>query len=212
MSNGLYPNIAISRAERDAPNATHHTPLRLFLSRGCDGAAGGVRAESRKVWHHLNMPGAPDSARPPQFGYAWLALCLSFVAHVVDEATTGFLPVYNATVFEMRSRYAWFPMPTFEFRGWLAGLIVANLVLLLITPFAFRNAEWLRPIAYFFAGVMLLNGLGHTIFTIFGQTVAAVTFPRPAPGFYSSPFLLASSVWLLAALRSSRRSAHSSAT
>lgn len=156
------------------------------------------------------MPGAPQSARPAQFGYAWLALCISFVAHIVDEAATGFLPVYNATVLEMRSRYSWFPMPTFEFRGWLTGLIIANVLLLLLTPFAFRNAGWLRPIAYVFAVIMLLNGLGHTFFTILGHTVSSVTFPRPAPGFYSSPFLLVSSIWLLRALRSSRRRADSS--
>jgi hypothetical protein len=32
-----------------------------------------------------------------------------------------------------------------------------------------------------------------------------VTFPRPAPGFYSSPFLFAASVWLMVRLRRTAR-------
>ena len=138
------------------------------------------------------------------FGLAWVLLCLSFCAHVADEALTGFLNVYNPTVIAMRARLAWFPMPTFEYRQWLVGLIVANLILLALTPFAYRNARGLRPLAYFFAGVMLLNGMGHTVFTVLGRTVASVQFPRPAPGFYSSPFLLITSIYLFARLRASR--------
>lgn len=88
----------------------------------------------------------------------------------------------------VRDRLAWFPMPTFEYRQWLVGLTVAHLVSLALTPFAYRNARRLRPLAYFYAGVMLLNGMGHTVFTVLGRTVASVQFPRPAPGFYSSPF------------------------
>jgi multisubunit Na+/H+ antiporter MnhE subunit len=125
---------------------------------------------------------------------------------VADEALTGFLGIYNPTVLAVRARLPWFPMPTFEFREWLTGLITAIVVLLLLTPFAFRNARWLRPLAYLFAGVMFFNGMGHTIATIFGQTVSSVRFPRPAPGFYSSPFLLAGSIYLFVRLRASRRS------
>ena len=143
------------------------------------------------------------SASPGNFGLAWILLCLAFCAHVADEALTGFLNVYNPTVIAMRDRLAWFPMPTFEYREWLVGLIVANLILLTLTPFAYRNARGLRPLAYLFAGVMLLNGLGHTVFTVLGRTVASVQFPRPAPGFYSSPFLLITSIYLFMRLRAS---------
>src|SRR5439155_4186072 len=55
---------------------------------------------------------------------------------------------------------------------------------------AARNLRWLRPFAWFCALIMFLNGLGHTLFTIVGHTLPSVTFPRPAPGFYSSPLLL----------------------
>ena len=147
-----------------------------------------------------------ESGSEENFGRAWVFLCLAFCAHVADEALTGFLPVYNATVLAMRSEYKWFPMPTFEFREWLIGLIIANIVLLLLTPFAFQNERWLRPLAYFHAGVHLLNGTGHTLGTIFGRTVSSVHFPRPAPGFYSSPLLFAASIYLLFRLRTTRQS------
>jgi len=153
---------------------------------------------------------ARDSGSGENFGRAWVFLCLAFCAHVADEALTGFLPLYNATVLAMRSQYKWFPMPTFGFREWLAGLVVANIVLLLLTPFAFQNAWWLRPLAYFFAGVHFLNGMGHTLATIFAQTVSTIHIPRPAPGFYSSPLLFAGSIYLLIRLRVSRSQATAS--
>lgn len=150
------------------------------------------------------MPPALGTMRPANFGFTWLLLCLAFCSHVADEALTGFLGIYNPTVLAMRAKTAWFPMPTFEYREWLIGLIIANMVFLALTPFAYRNARWLRPLGYFFAGVMLLNGLGHTLFTILGHTAPSVQFPRPAPGFYSSPLLLVSSVYLFFGLRASR--------
>ncbi len=152
----------------------------------------------------MDAAAARASASPDNFGLAWILLCLAFCSHVADEALTGFLNVYNPTVIAMRERLVWFPMPTFQYREWLVGLIVANLILLALTPFAYRNARGLRPLAYFYAGVMLLNGLGHTFFTVLGRTVASVQFPRPAPGFYSSPFLLITSIYLFMRLRASR--------
>jgi hypothetical protein len=131
-------------------------------------------------------------------------LCLAFCAHVADEALTGFLGVYNPTVIAMRAKLSWFPMPPFKYREWLVGLVAANVLLLALTPFAYRNSRALRPLAWLFAGVMLLNGLGHTIFTVLGRTVASVQFQRPAPGFYSSPLLLLASIYLFIRLRSTR--------
>ncbi len=151
------------------------------------------------------MPEQCDSSAQRNFGLAWFLLCLAFAAHVTDEALTGFLSIYNPTVLAVRAQLSWFPMPTFEFREWLIGLIIANLVLLPLTPFAFRNAQWLRPLAYFFAGVMLLNGIGHTVATILGRTVSSIHFARPAPGFYSSPLLLAGSIFLFLRLRATGR-------
>jgi hypothetical protein len=131
------------------------------------------------------------------FGRPWFALTVAFALHVLDEATAGFLGVYNPTVIAMRARIAWFPMPTFGFREWLLGLIAGVVLCFALTPLAAQNARWLRPLAWFYALLMFFNGMGHTVFTILGRTVESVTFSRPAPGFYSSPFLFIGSVWLM---------------
>jgi len=131
------------------------------------------------------------------FQRGWFVLTMAFAFHVFDEATSGFLDVYNPTVTAMRERWGWFPMPTFQFREWLVGLIAGVILCFALTPFAARNARWLRPLAWFYALIMFFNGAGHTMFTVLGHTVASVTFPRPAPGFYSSPFLFVGSVWLM---------------
>ena len=143
---------------------------------------------------------APESR---QLGVAWIALCVALALHVADEALTGFLSVYNPTVLALRARYTWFPMPVFEFKDWLSGLGIAVTVLLALSPFAFRGERWLRPLAYAFAVLMLLNATGHTLGTIFGQTLPSITFSRPMPGFYSSPLLFAASVYMIVQLRKS---------
>jgi hypothetical protein len=147
------------------------------------------------------MRQAPAALSAPGFGRAWFALCVAFALHILDEASTGFLFVYNPTVTILRERWGWFPMPTLEFREWLTGLMVAWGVLFCLTPLAARGMRGLRPLAWFYAVLMFLNGLSHTLFSILGHTVAAVTFARPAPGFYSSPFLFVASLWLMFRLR-----------
>jgi hypothetical protein len=139
-----------------------------------------------------------------RLGFAWIGLALALGLHVVDEATTGFLAVYNPTVIEARSRWSWFPMPTFAFNDWLFGLTAFVILLLTLSPLAFRNARGIRPIAYFLSAVMLLNAVGHTLATIAGRTFASIRFQRPAPGFYSSPVLVVASVYLLVQLRRTR--------
>jgi len=134
------------------------------------------------------------------FGLAWFALTVAFALHVLDEASTGFLAVYNPTVIAMRARWGWFPMPTFGFREWLVGLILGVLLCFALTYPAARGARWLRPLAWLYALIQFSNAMGHTIATILGHTVASITFPRPAPGFYSSPFLFVGSVWLMVRL------------
>jgi len=113
--------------------------------------------------------------------------------------------VYNPTVTILRQRWSWFPMPTFQFGEWLVGLLVVCGLLFCLTPVAARGMRGLRPFAWLYALIMFFNGLSHTLFSILGHTVAAVTFPRPAPGFYSSPLLFVASVWLMVRLRRTAR-------
>lgn len=152
----------------------------------------------------LNIPADIARQRTPELGWAWVALCGAFALHVLDEAVNDFLSIYNYTVMAIRESGAWFPFPLLEFRGWLTTLTLVIVLLFALSPFAFRGAGWLRPLAYAFAVVMLVNGIGHSLGTIAGQTVSSVRFPRPMPGFYSSPFLLAAAAYLLMQLSRTR--------
>jgi hypothetical protein len=143
---------------------------------------------------------SPGTASSSKLGVAWIAFCLALALHVIDEALTGFLSVYNPTVLAVRPRGWLFP-PIFEFRGWLTGLICLVVILLALSPLFFWGVRWVWPIGYFFAVVAgIVNALGHTTGTILGHTVLTVRFPRPMPGFYSSPFLLVAAVYLLSQL------------
>jgi hypothetical protein len=137
-----------------------------------------------------------------RLGWSWLALCTALALHVTDEALTGFLGVWNPTVAAMHQRWPWFPAPTFRFDVWLGGLIALVAVLFAAAPRFFRGGGILRLPAYFFSALIGVgNGLGHTVATILGHTVPEVRFARPAPGFYSSPLLIAAAVWVIAELR-----------
>src|SRR2546429_3142560 len=95
------------------------------------------------------------------FGLAWAALCAGFAIHVADEALTDFLSVYNPMVRAIRARFPFLPLPTFTFRVWLTGLVLAVGVLASLAPFAIRGAPWMRPIAYAFGIVMAGHGPLH---------------------------------------------------
>lgn len=135
-----------------------------------------------------------------QLFWAWIALCLALALHVADEASTGFLSVYNPTVLALRKSRPWLPFPVFTFGVWLAGLVAAIVLLLCLSVFVLRGARWIRPAGYIFAVIMLVNGSAHIVGTIRGRTVASIRFPRPMPGFYSSPIVLLASIYLLCQL------------
>jgi Protein of unknown function with HXXEE motif len=126
-------------------------------------------------------------------GLAWVSLCLALAVHVFDEAMTDFLSVYNPIVQAIRQKFSFFPMPVFTFDVWLTGLIAAIIILLLLSPFAFRQKLWMKRVSYPFAVLMLLNGLGHVAGSFY--------LGRLAPGVYSAPLLLAGSIYLLWSVR-----------
>jgi len=121
------------------------------------------------------------------WGVAWLLLCLSFAANIMDDALNDFLGYYNATVLTLYGHFSWFPRIDLRFREWLAGVIAADGVLLLLSPWAFRNSLLVRPIAYVFSTIMLLNGCDCILATVRGHTVGSVHFTGMAPGTHSSP-------------------------
>jgi len=141
-----------------------------------------------------------SSRWPANVGLGWVTLTLALAVHVVDEAAHDFLTMYNANVRIIREHVPWLPVPIFSFRTWIAGLLLAIVLLLLLSPFAFRKegagARWIRPMAWFLAALMTLNGLNHI--------AASIYLGRLAPGVESSPVLLLASAYLVFCLCLSR--------
>ena len=126
------------------------------------------------------------------FGYAWVAFALTVAVHVTDEATHDFLSVYNPLARAIRERVPFLPIPTFTFEIWIAGLAAGILLLLALSPLAFKNNRTLRYIAFPLAVIVgLFNAAGH-----FG---GSLYFQRWMPGVYSAPLLLLAAIWLLVA-------------
>ncbi len=145
----------------------------------------------------------PGFGRVETWGFAWLLLCLSFAANILDDGVNDFLGSYNPTVLTLYGHFSWFPRIDLAFKPWLTGVIVADALLLFLTPWAYRNSRLLRPVAYAFSLTMLADGCGTILATLLGRTVGSVHFTGMAPGTYSSPLLVAASVFLLRLLRSS---------
>jgi len=144
--------------------------------------------------NEISVPGqvhAEDTQALRRFGTAWVLFALALALHVTDEATHDFLSTYNASIRTMRTRLPFLPFPTFSFKIWLTLLVAGILLLLCLSPWAFRGASWLRIVAWPLAIVVgILNAAGHICSSIY--------FQRWMPGVYSSPFLLAAAVFLLA--------------
>ena len=120
---------------------------------------------------------------------AWVALCLALALHVVEEALTDFLSVYNPLIRSMREHAPWIPLPTFSFEVWLASLIVTVIALSSLTVFVLRGSRWMIPVSYVFAVLMFANGIFHL--------AGSVEMGRFMPGVYSAPLLLIAATYLL---------------
>lgn len=126
-----------------------------------------------------------DAARHAR---AWMLLVATLAIHVADEALTDFLAFYNPLVLRIRAEWPWFPMPTFAFAPWLAGLILLVIVLALLTPAVRRGERGTVLGAWIFATIMFLNGVGHLgVSAYFGRWISGAT---------TAPLLLAASVYL----------------
>jgi hypothetical protein len=128
---------------------------------------------------------------------AWLLLVGALAVHVIDEALTDFLDFYNPLVLSIRSQFPWFPMPTFTFGVWLAGLVLLVTVLVALAPMVRRGGTAMWLLSWVLSLIMLGNGLGHL--------AGSVYFQRWLPGAASAPLLLAASVFLLHATEQRRR-------
>jgi hypothetical protein len=146
------------------------------------------------------QPAAFEMLGKPNYGLAWLLLCFAFILHVWDEAAHNFLTYYNATAIALANEYDFLPRLDMSYKTWLVGLIVANAILLTLTPLAYSNSRWLRPVAYIVAVIQTLNGVHHILFFFLGHSIGGIVFAGPAPGVYSSPTLIATAAYLFCKL------------
>lgn len=131
-----------------------------------------------------------------RFGFAWLLLCTALALHVLDEALTDFLSVYNPAVRAVRRRFPFLPLPVFSFRVWLTGLCLAILLAFCLSPLAFHGSRFVLGAAYPLSILMFGNGLGHIGASLYRR--------RMMPGVYSSPLLLLASAYLFVCAESLR--------
>jgi protein-S-isoprenylcysteine O-methyltransferase Ste14 len=128
--------------------------------------------------------------------FAWIYLCAHLAAHVVEEAATGFLAVWNPVLAGWSQRTG-LPLPQFTFGTWLGVLIVAVVALTALTPRVARGAPWAPAASYIFAAIMVANGVHHLLSPLY--------LGRFLPGQFSSPLLIAAAVWLIVQTRAISR-------
>jgi hypothetical protein len=140
---------------------------------------------------------SPIGAAAKRQTHAWLLLVGALALHVLDEATTGFLDFYNPLVESLRVRLGWFPMPTFTFDVWIAGLVMLIVVLAMLAPAVRNGAAGTRFACWALSLIMFLNGVGHLVGSLY--------FHRWLPGATSAPLLLVASILLARATARRRR-------
>ena len=109
--------------------------------------------------------------------------------HVFDEAITHFLPFYNELALNLRELLGFSLMPTFTFGAWLGGLIVAIIICFSLTPLVNRGRGFIRVFATVLGILMVANALAHM--------VGSAYIGRLLPGFWSSPVLLVTAVFVV---------------
>ena len=122
-------------------------------------------------------------------GYAWIWLTVALAIHVTDEAINDFLSVYNPIVTKLVSKHPYLPLPTFSFKLWITGLIIAIAALFALSPAVFKGKKFMIYFSFFYGCLMLLNGLTH----IAGSFLLDMVMP----GTWSAPLLIITSVYLL---------------
>jgi hypothetical protein len=126
---------------------------------------------------------------------AWILLCVTLAVHIADEASTGFLDLYNPTVRAMQQRIHWLVLPTFRFPVWIGLLALGAVGLLTLSRWVRRDLIWTVYASHAFAAIMFANGIAHLGFSIYKAQWMS--------GAYTSPLLLAASINL--AIQTSRR-------
>jgi hypothetical protein len=120
---------------------------------------------------------------------AWVLMISAIGLHVFDEVVTHFLSFYNELALNLRESVGFSLMPTFTFGAWLGGLIIAIIICFALTPLVIRGGRFIRAFATLLGILMVVNALGHMI--------GSAYLGRLLPGFWSSPILLVTAVFVV---------------
>jgi zinc transporter ZupT len=120
---------------------------------------------------------------------AWLLMMTAVAIHVFDETLTNFLPFYNEQVIRLKDRLPLVPMPQFTFEIWLGGLIGVIIVGFFLTFLVRRGGRMIRIVTIIMGIIMVGNALGHMLGSVYAG--------RLIPGFWSSPVLLVTAVFVV---------------
>ena len=120
---------------------------------------------------------------------AWALMISAVALHVLDEASTGFLPFYNNLAESLRAVLGLSFPPTFSFEAWLGGLIAAIIISFALTPLVIRGGRFIRILTTAVGMLMVVNALGHMLGSLY--------LGRLMPGFCSSPLLLVTAVYVV---------------
>ena len=140
----------------------------------------------------------PRSAR---LGLAWIFECAALAIHAADAAVHDFIGYYNSTVLTLYGHFSYFPRMDLQSKWWMLFPFVVVVLLLALTPYAYRNTGAMRRLGLILSLAGLLASVGQIALTIRGGSVPSVTFDGVSPGFYSSPLLFATSLYLFWTLR-----------
>jgi hypothetical protein len=120
---------------------------------------------------------------------SWLILDFCLLGHVIDEALNNFLELYNPIVLKIKESTPLIPLPAFTFKIWIIGLSIGVLILFLLTPLVSNRNKFVIPLIQAFSFLMILNGIGHIIGSIYFSKIIA--------GMISSPFLIIASICVI---------------
>lgn len=119
---------------------------------------------------------------------AWLLLCAALAAHIGEEAATGFLDLWNPEVASLGLAALRFRFPV-----WITLLALGVAGLLILSYWVRRGTWWTPAAAYAFIFLTLSNGIAHLAFSLHRRAMM--------PGAYTSPLLIAASIFLWTTLR-----------
>ena len=143
-----------------------------------------------EIKYHLFSSVYPERRRY----IAWLLLCAALAVHIGEEASTGFLNLWNPEVEALGLSALRFTFPV-----WMTLMALSVVGLLILSYWVRRGTWWTPTAAYTFILLMLSNGLAHLAFSAHRGAMMS--------GAWTSPLLILGSIYLWTTSRGISRQA-----